>query len=380
MGNFVKLGCALALVSCTALVGCGEDHEAEEAQAFSDAYDELESGKADENGCSGVLTPDRSGFGKRIALTFDDGPNPSTTPRVLDILKREGIQATFFINGSRVKNSTHEDILRRIIDEGHILANHGHKHTNFTEVGSETARSLVSDTQELIGEFSTPEFFRFPYGASTCNTASIVRDEFGQVITGWNVDSGDWCYAANGGTCPASAFKHIPNSFRNDMSAWTMQQVRNKGGGIVLFHDIHEFTTNSLEGIIGKMRAEGYTFTNLDDEETFPLLNGVTLPWIGDGCENDVDCVYGGSFDEGLCELPVGMCTMECEGTCPDRGTQTTFCVSLDEDLSGSCLIQASPGNGDCANYPNLRPEVRDRFIGSSNASARTSRVCVPAQ
>lgn len=379
MGNHLRSTLAAVLSLAFVTTGCS-DHEAEEAEAFNQAFDELEEGKADENGCSGVLTPDRSGFNKQIALTFDDGPNTTSTPQVLDTLKAEGIKATFFINGNRVNDST-RPVIQRIIDEGHILANHSHQHKNLSQQSLSTVRDQVARTHRIIEEYQSPEYFRFPYGASTCNTASVVRDEYGQIITGWNVDSGDWCYAPDNGYCPASRFRHVPDSVRNDMPGWTMQQVRSKGGGIVLFHDIHQYTADALPGIISRMRDEGYTFTNLDDTSVFPLLNGETPPWVGDVCDGDDDCVFGGGHD-GVCALPEGastpFCTLECEGYCPDRGTETTFCVSLDGGNSGACVLQAKASNGNCDAYDHFVMEERERYIGGSTASASTSRVCVP--
>jgi peptidoglycan/xylan/chitin deacetylase (PgdA/CDA1 family) len=361
------------------LTACS-DHEAEEAAAFSDAFEELEEGKADENGCSGVLTPDRSGFGKRVALTFDDGPHPVNTPKVLDVLKAEGIQATFFINGNRVNDQT-RPLLQRIVDEGHILANHSHQHKNLSQQSLSSVRSQVSRTHEIIEDFATPEYFRFPYGASTCNTARIVRDEYSQVVTGWNVDSADWCFAPDNGHCPRSRFRHVPDSYRNDMIGFTMSQINAKGGGIVLFHDIQDYTADTIDDVIDRIQAEGYTFTNLDDTETFPLLNGATLPWVGDLCEGDDDCALGASH-EGICDQPEGaesaMCTIECAGTCPDRGNATTFCVSLDNGESGSCVLKATASNANCDDFDHLVMETRDRHVGNSGASAASSRVCIP--
>lgn len=370
---------ALALSLTLGVGGCS-GHEAEEDDARNTAFEELEEGKADESGCSGVLTPDRSGFGNRVALTFDDGPNPDTTPQVLDVLAAEGIKATFFINGSRVNDRT-RPILKRIVDEGHILANHSHQHKNLSQQSTSTVRDQVSRTHEIIEGASTPQYFRFPYGASTCETATIVREEFGQIITGWNVDSGDWCFAPDDGYCPASRFKHVPDAFREDMAGWTMQQVRAKGGGIVLFHDIHQYTADALPGIVAKMRSEGYSFTNLDDTSVFPLLNGATLAWVGEVCEGDDDCVFGGDAD-GVCALPDGadtpFCTLDCEGYCPDRGTASTYCVSLDEGESGTCVLQAKASNGNCDALEHLVMEERERYVGSSGATGGTSRVCVP--
>src|SRR5690606_37614106 len=100
----------------------GEDPTPDDIAAWEAAHEENESGKADDNRCSGVIVPDRSGFGKKVALTFDDGPSPATTPDVLDILKERGIRAAFFINGNRVTSQEHRDLLDRIVSEGHILA------------------------------------------------------------------------------------------------------------------------------------------------------------------------------------------------------------------------------------------------------------------
>ena len=372
--------CSFGLFSCLLVVSGCHDHDSEEAAAFSEAFEEIASGKADDDGCSGVLTPDYNGFGKRVALTFDDGPNAATTPRVLDTLAAEGIRATFFINGSRV-NDGNRDILQRIVDEGHILANHSQEHRNLAQQNLSTVRDQVSRTHEIIEDFATPTYFRFPYGSSTCNTASIVRDEFEQHITGWNVDSGDWCFAPDDGHCPASRFRHVPDGFRDDMVGWTMSQIRAKDGGIVLFHDIHAYTTNSLPEVIATIRAEGFTFTNLDDLETFPGLNGATLPWVGDECEGDDDCRLGAS-GEGVCDLPEGasvpFCTMECEGTCPDRGNATTFCVSLDGGASGNCVLKAKASNANCDDFDHLVMDTRDRHIGGSDAAPSTAQVCVP--
>lgn len=94
---------SLALLPVLLQSGCSasDDHDetpgANDIAAWEDAYEQNEMGKADSSGCSGVVVPDKNGFAKRVALTFDDGPNPETTPQVLDILKQYGVKATFFI-------------------------------------------------------------------------------------------------------------------------------------------------------------------------------------------------------------------------------------------------------------------------------------------
>ena len=389
--------CWMRASACGLLLAaaCGEDDDlsADDLDAWDAAYMENESGKADENGCSGVLVPDRSGFGNRVALTFDDGPNPDTTPDVLDILARHEIKATFFINGSRVTSQAHRDVLDRIVAEGHILANHSHHHEQLSKLSATEVEREIRDTHEIILQHeSAPRYFRFPFGASTCATAQQVRG-FDLVVTGWHVDSADWCYA-NGtggvGFCAPSTFKHVPDSQRDDMLGFTVDQVRAKGGGIVLFHDIHANTAANLEPIIERLKSDGFTFTSIDDTTTFPLLNGVPDPrgFVGDPCTGPDDevCGFANGSDEGFCHQfdvsgdTFGFCSLDCTGTCPDKsGWPGTFCASLDGGTSGQCVIKAAAGNGNCADIPGTRAGQADRFIGGSAASAATATVCLPS-
>ncbi|HMR10183.1 MAG TPA: hypothetical protein PKA88_30615, partial [Polyangiaceae bacterium] len=84
LSSLVFAACAVA--GCS---GSDDDHSEvtpDQSAAFEDAFEQTEFGKADSSGCSGVVVPDSSGFNKRVAMTFDDGPNPETTPQVLDLL------------------------------------------------------------------------------------------------------------------------------------------------------------------------------------------------------------------------------------------------------------------------------------------------------
>src|SRR5690606_5940879 len=123
------------------------DHDSEE---WNEAYERNTGGKADSLACSGVKVPDSSGFAGRVALTFDDGPNTTTTPQVLDTLRNHGIQATFFINGNRVKGAAERAVLARILEEGHILANHSHAHSNLRNLSIAQVDQQVELTQTII--------------------------------------------------------------------------------------------------------------------------------------------------------------------------------------------------------------------------------------
>lgn len=393
MRSNIIVGAATAVLSFCASA-CGE-HEptADDIAAWEAAYEENEAGKADDNRCSGVLVPDRSGFGKKVALTFDDGPNPATTPDVLDTLAERGIRATFFINGSRVTSQEHRDLLDRIVAEGHILANHSHRHRQLSTLSASEVRSEIELTHEIIADHvETPRYFRFPFGASTCATAETARS-FGLVVTGWHVDSADWCYASSTGGvgfCHPSTFKHVPDAKRDDMVGFTVDQVVARGGGVVLFHDIHANTAATLPEIIDALTDRGFSFTNVDDLGVFPLLNEQEDPrgWIGDPCsaaEPDV-CAFEVDGGTGFChEFTAaaethGFCSLPCEGFCPDRtGAPGTFCTSLDGGGTGQCVTKADPDNGDCEDIPGTVASDAMRFIGSSAAAASTARVCLPA-
>lgn len=361
---------SLALSSLVALSACvsGLDHE-DPSDLFEAAFEENEPGKADVSGCSGVTVPDQSNFSKRVALTFDDGPNPATTPQVLATLRAHNVPATFFINGNRVNSDEARAIAADIVaDPLFILANHTWSHQNMATLSADTVASQIDRTTTVMrAAGATPVYFRFPFGSSTCDTADAVRDRDYR-ITGWHIDSGDWCYAAGGGVCKKSTFKHVPDQFRSDMKAFVMQQVRARNGGILLFHDIHAFTAGELDGIITTLKSEGYTFTNIDDTGAFPLLNGVTPPpraFIGDACAADSEC----NFDGGFCYMSggAGVCTKGCTSSCPDRADRpTTRCVAVvGEQTPGLCSVECDNGmcSGDAVCSPMASPAGVQREV-----------------
>lgn len=368
--------------SCDSGESSGEDdeHGDDYAEEWNRAYDEYD--LKDE--CNGVFVPDRTGFGKKVALTFDDGPNTTSTVKVLDTLKAHGIKALFLINGSRVTGDAQKAVLKRIVDEGHLLGNHTHNHKNSTELSEAEFRQQVERTDAVIRAAGvTPKWFRFPFGASTCGTANAIKD-YGYIKTGWHVDTADWCFASGGGRCPASTFRHVPDQYRDDMAALTISQVERTKGGIVLFHDIHNNTANSLDGIITRMKDAGYSFTSVDDTLTFPLLNGQapSANWVGTPCTDDVPCDFhpdayclGGEDGAGACSLP-------CEGTCPDKaGTGVTFCATVSAvggDQTGACILKSDATNASCAELEGSVATTVDRFVGESSANPASATVCLP--
>ena len=196
--------------------------------------------------------------GKKIYLTFDDGPGPYTE-QLLDILKKHNVQATFFVVG---KNCTPE-ILKRIVDEGHAIGLHSTNHTYSAIYRSEEAfvKDLL-DMQKYVKDTTGVETFllRFPGGSS--NTVSknysigimkkLVKKvrELGFQYFDWNVDSGDAYLAKDKDT--------VFNNITKGVAPFT--------NSIVLQHDIKDFSVAAVEDVIVWATENGYTFSKLDLE------------------------------------------------------------------------------------------------------------------
>jgi peptidoglycan-N-acetylglucosamine deacetylase len=378
------VGLVTSSLSCVDQTCDSEETCTDDSALFEQAYVEAqEDWKGDGADCSGVRVPDRSGFGKRIALTFDDGPNPETTPQVIATLKRHGAPATFFTNGSRYGTQAARDLAAQIAaDPDFILANHSQSHINLAQQSEARVATEIDRTDALIraaGEL--PRYFRFPFGSSTCSAKQAARSR-GYLVTGWHVDSADWCYAAGDGVCKKSTFRFVPDEVRGDMRAYVMQQVRATNGGIVLFHDIHQSTASALDGILTELTREGFTFVRLDDETAFPKLHGSVpppVPFIGDACTTDAQCAFTASGQPGRCH-PAGFCTIACAGSCPDlAGKAATFCIAdARSPATGMCVSKAATQNAACTTLPGTVNRTEPRFVGTSGATAATANVCAP--
>jgi peptidoglycan/xylan/chitin deacetylase (PgdA/CDA1 family) len=360
------LALLLCLPGCAAMID-GDGHDEDETELFETAYEQQDDAVFDTS-CSGVRVPDRNGFNKRVALTFDDGPNPATTPIVIDTLRRHDAPAAFFINGSRLATAGATELAQQIAaDDNFILANHSQNHLNLATVSSATFASEVDrPTASIAAAGENPRYFRFPFGSATCAYAAGVRQRR-YVVTGWHIDSADWCFATTGGArCPSSTFRYVPDQYREDMQGYILSQIRAMNGGILLMHDIHASTANALEGILTALEAEGYTFGRLDDLTFLPQLNGATPPpekWIGDACTADAQC----NFDGGFCVDPDGagggVCTQACTSTCPDRGgyplTRCVAAPSPDDPTQTMNVCTVSCTAGQCRDGLSCEPLPR---------------------
>ncbi|QTE02512.1 polysaccharide deacetylase family protein [Streptomyces cyanogenus] len=132
-----------------------------------------------------------SGRGRRMVLTFDDGPNPEYTPRILDTLAKYGVRAMFFVCGECVVEN--RELLARMADEGHVVGNHTWTHPLLTELGRGEIRSEMESTSDAIEDAygERPQWFRAPYGAWN-RAAFQLGARMGMEPMAWTVDTTDW--------------------------------------------------------------------------------------------------------------------------------------------------------------------------------------------
>lgn len=128
---------------------------------------------------------------KQVALTFDDGPDNRYTAQVLDILKSYHVHATFFVLGSMAKE--HPELVRRMVQEGHVVGNHTWNHKNITKLTPAALREEVKRTEdELAGILGYRTFlFRPPYGAINVDALREISHMHFKVVD-WTVDTFDW--------------------------------------------------------------------------------------------------------------------------------------------------------------------------------------------
>jgi peptidoglycan-N-acetylglucosamine deacetylase len=137
---------------------------------------------------SPLIAPKRAG---ELALTFDDGPNPKWTPRLLDLLGEHGVKATFFLLGGRAQ--AEPALVRRIAAEGHLIGNHSWGHPNLALSGANKIREELALTSHALEHISGERirYFRPPFGARRPAVFRIARSLGLNVVT-WNAMTSDW--------------------------------------------------------------------------------------------------------------------------------------------------------------------------------------------
>ncbi|MEM1364921.1 MAG: polysaccharide deacetylase family protein, partial [Pseudomonadota bacterium] len=189
---------------------------------------------------------------KEVVLTFDDGPHPTHTPRILAALDKYGVKATFFMLGETAKRNS--ALARRVASRGHTVAHHTWGHPNLRKLGRSAAMAEVrkgrAAVKAVVGPGQTSRFFRFPYLADSQALRESVRGD-GDIIIDVDVDSKDY-------------FKTDGDTVRQR----TMARLRKRGKGVILLHDIHGRTASMLPKLLADLKRDGYKVVTLRSSDS----------------------------------------------------------------------------------------------------------------
>lgn len=188
---------------------------------------------------------------KVIALTFDDGPHPTYTNQILDILKEYDVKATFFVLGKFAE--AYPDIIIRQWQEGHEIGNHTYSHVDAKRVSKKVLYNEYKKTQEIIENLINhqPRLFRPPYGSFDSQALDIM-EMHDSIIVLWSAhqDSKDWS-----------------NPDVEEIVNTTLSNIKN--GDIILFHDYVYYdessTVEALKEIIPELKSRGYRFVTISE-------------------------------------------------------------------------------------------------------------------
>jgi peptidoglycan/xylan/chitin deacetylase (PgdA/CDA1 family) len=207
---------------------------------------------------------------KKVALTFDDGPDKRNTPEILDILKEYEVPATFFIIGSNANSEI--DLLHRIYDEGHELGNHTYTHLNMENASLWRQKIEINATQKILQSQLgiSSAIFRAPYSDDHDPHTQKqllpvkVASELGYLSVGMKIDPHDWQVRS-----------------KDELVQKVLTKVREGHGNIILLHDGGDDRTKTIAAlpiIIDQLKKEGYTFVSVSqliglDSAHIPLSN-----------------------------------------------------------------------------------------------------------
>ena len=179
---------------------------------------------------------------KKIALTYDDGPDPVYTEELLAVLEAENVRATFFLLGQEIAGQ--EEIVKKMYDAGHILGNHTYSHVDLLGLSEWEALEQLRKTNEVIaactGEY--PQYFRPPFG----RCSESINKQISMLMIMWTLDTRDW-------EC-------------QDTGVIVENIVQNvKENDIILMHDGYETTVEATRQVIPILKERGYTFVTVEE-------------------------------------------------------------------------------------------------------------------
>lgn len=184
--------------------------------------------------------------GNYVALTFDDGPHATLTPKALQILNRHGAKGTFFVLGKNVRRNP--SIVAAAAAGGHEIGCHTWSHIQMTAKSQATVKNEVQKTVDAIRSATgvAPKVMRPPYGSINSSLVGLMYHNYGMYSILWDVDTNDWR--------------------RPGVQTVINRAVNNaRPGSIILVHDIHPSTIDALEGIVTGLQARGFKLVTVSE-------------------------------------------------------------------------------------------------------------------
>lgn len=184
--------------------------------------------------------------GPYIAMTFDDGPHATNTPKLLEMAAKRHIKLTFFVLGECVAQNP--AVLQREVAEGHEIGNHSWSHPNLAKLSDEAVHDQLQRTEEIIVKTAgvKPKLMRPPYGELTKPQRLWVNHDFGYKVILWDVDPLDWKRPG-----PGVVARRIIAGAR--------------AGSIILSHDIHPPTIEAMPQVFDALLAKGFKFVTVSE-------------------------------------------------------------------------------------------------------------------
>lgn len=244
---------ALVLAAAMLLSACGVKDDSKTTAAGTSSAGEPAMTEETATEEPTTAKPKYSPSDKLIALTFDDGPRSSTTNRVLDLLERSGGVATFFLVGYNIPDNA--EVIKRAAAMGCSIGNHTKDHKILTKCSADTVKAQVNGVNSLLRDMGVePTLFRAPGGAF-----KGVKDQIGMPLIQWSIDTEDWKYkdASHKGRSAEERTADL-----NRIADMVFSQA--KGGGIVLMHDIYDFTADLCEIVIPGLVERGFKLVTVD--------------------------------------------------------------------------------------------------------------------
>lgn len=188
------------------------------------------------------------GKGKKVYLTIDNGGELVEADKMLQVLKDNGVHATFFVTGYNLKK--HQDYIRRLVKEGHLVMNHSITHRDFTTLSDEQVKSELAEFERLYTDVTGQQplkYFRFPYGKYSLHLLDLLS-EMGYASVFWSTAMKDWEPRKNGAD---DAYNDIIGNLHD--------------GNIILMHQGSKDNIEALDRILKEIHKEGYEFVLVTD-------------------------------------------------------------------------------------------------------------------